>query len=116
MYTLTTKLKVFAIVLMVLGAVFTAIGFLNAPADEAAVEQMLADEAAAHGEGHGEAHEAIDSDDNTHDVATGHETNGHEASEEVHMETGVVTDNEVAHSDDAHTTTPHAARIMKDPM
>jgi len=103
MYTLTTKLKIFAIVLMVFGALLTGIGFFNVPASEAAVEQMLAEEAAAHGGGHGEAQATP-----TNHSEDTHDEEGH-GSDEIHMETGVVTDNEVAQADDAHTTTPHEA-------
>jgi hypothetical protein len=102
MYTLTTKLKVFAIILMVVGALSTAVGFIMAPADQAEVEQMLAEEESAHGEGHGEAasHEA--------DSGTEHgEAMSHD--EEPHMETGYVTDNSTDQADDAHAITPHEA-------
>ena len=105
MYTLTTKLKVFAIVLMVLGAVFTGIGFFLAPANEAAVEQMLAEQESEHGEGHGAASAHSDSD---HATSEGHAEESH-GTEEMHLETGYVTDNEVAQPEGAHTTTPHAA-------
>jgi hypothetical protein len=92
MYTLTTRLKVFAIVLMVLGAIMTTVGFLNAPSSEEDVEQMLADEASAHGSHGGE-----------------HSAPGHAVDEDAHKETGYVTDNSVEQHGDAHTITPHEA-------
>ena len=110
MYTLTTKLKVFAIILMVLGALLTAVGFYLAPANEAAVEQMLADQE-AHGSGHGT--EASTGESAAHGTEMEHgEAMSHEA--EPHKETGYITDNSTeladeAHADDLHPITPHEA-------
>ena len=49
MYTLPNKLKLFAIIFMVVGAVGIISGFLNAPGTTAEVKEMLA----AHDDGHG---------------------------------------------------------------
>ena len=67
MYTLPNKLKLFALVFMVLGAVAMVSGFMSAPSTTAEVKELMADHhgdghggdhgeaKAAHGEGHGEA-------------------------------------------------------------
>ena len=47
-YTLPSKLKLFAIILMVLGAVGIGAGFLSAPGSTAEVKEMMA----AHGDDH----------------------------------------------------------------
>ncbi len=66
-YTLPNKLKLFAIILMVLGAVGIGAGFLSAPGDTAEVKQMMA----AHGDDHGEAsNESHDTIKDSHDDAT----------------------------------------------
>ena len=49
MYTLPAKLKLFAIIFMVIGALGIASGFLSAPSTTAEVKEMMA----AHGDGHG---------------------------------------------------------------
>ena len=58
MYTFSSKLKTFSIVLMVLGVLGIGYGFLDAPKTIQDVEQILAKEAAEHGGhgGHGSAH------------------------------------------------------------
>ncbi|MGB0950054.1 MAG: quinol:cytochrome C oxidoreductase, partial [Marinirhabdus sp.] len=52
MYTVPRKLRLFAIVCMVLGGLALIAGFLTAPASTAEVKEMMA----AHGDGHGNAH------------------------------------------------------------
>ncbi len=86
MYTLPSKLKMFAIIFMVIGALGIVAGFLTAPSDIAEVKEMMA----AHGDGHGDAH-AIDTHDNTeedHAVSNQGEHNGDNAhgSEQEHLE------------------------------
>jgi len=76
-YTLPSKLKLFAIILMVLGAVGIGAGFLSAPGSTAEVKEMIA----AHGDDHGEAstqshHTAKDSHGDTAHSAS------HDASDE----------------------------------
>ena len=53
MYTFSSKLKTFALILMILGVIGIGYGFLTAPKDIQEVEKILA--ADAH-EGHHEAH------------------------------------------------------------
>jgi len=55
MYTVSSKLKIVAAVFMIIGLLGVVAGFLAVPANEAAVEQMLADEA-HHTGGHGDDH------------------------------------------------------------
>ena len=69
MYTLPNKLKVFALVFMVLGAIGIVAGFLSAPKTTEEVAAMMAE--AHHGEGHAAQ---------THDMdghATGHNAQEH---------------------------------------
>ncbi|WP_124978839.1 urease accessory protein UreE [Nonlabens xiamenensis] len=63
MYKLTSKLKIFAIVLIVLGGLFTAIGFLSVPESEEAVKEMIQAEKAGH---HGGGHDAAAMEDDHH--------------------------------------------------
>ena len=73
MYTFSSKLKTFSIVLMVLGLLGIGYGFLSAPKDIQEVEKILAADAhGSHGAAHGEAAEAS------------RETAGHEAAEVSH--------------------------------
>jgi hypothetical protein len=94
MYTLPSKLKLFAIVFMVLGAIGIATGFMSTPSNTAEVKEMMT----AHGDGHGseEGQEAVmnasKEDHSTTEVA-GHDSTSSEAhgenaqdSEEAHLE------------------------------
>ncbi len=62
MYTFSSKLKTFSIVLMVLGALGIGYGFLTAPKDIQEVERILAAESHGHGEGHAEKQHEIKDD------------------------------------------------------
>ncbi|MDC7994666.1 quinol:cytochrome C oxidoreductase [Altibacter sp. HG106] len=85
MYTLPSKLKLFAIIFMVIGALGMGIGFITAPSTTEEVKEMMA----AHGDGHGGGHETTHESENaSHDVAAG-------AHEGTHGETA--HDNEDAH-------------------
>lgn len=69
MYTLPSKLKLFSIIIMVLGLVGIAYGFLTAPKTVEDVKEIMAKQDAHHGEGHAaEEHTA-----NFVDVARGEE-------------------------------------------
>ncbi|CAM3494986.1 Quinol:cytochrome C oxidoreductase [Flavobacterium longum] len=68
MYTFSSKLKTFSIILMVLGLLGIGYGFLTAPKTIQDVEKILAEQESHHGGGHGDAHKA-----------QGHEAAGHEA-------------------------------------
>ena len=81
-YTLPNKLKLFAIILMVLGAVGIGAGFLSAPGSTAEVKQMMA----AHGDDHGEAsNESHDTIKDSHGDAA-HEASHDPADEQKHLE------------------------------
>jgi len=88
MYTVPNKLKLFAIIFMVVGALGVVAGFLGAPSTTAEVKEMMA----SHGDGHGGGHaEEATSHANDHStaVAGDHgESQGEEAhgSEEEHLE------------------------------
>lgn len=90
MYTLPSKLKLFAIICMVLGALGIMTGFFTAPSSIEEVKEMMA----SHGDSHGA--------ETTHEVSNSHadESHGAEATHSVeevdgHGETA-------AHEDDAH--------------
>jgi hypothetical protein len=76
MYKVTSKLRIFAIALMVLGALFTAVGFWAVPGSQADVQQMIDDEASAHGGGHvlvsNEQHGSTAGHEDGHSEATVH--------------------------------------------
>lgn len=81
-YTLPNKLKLFAIILMVLGAVGISAGFLSAPGSTAEVKQMMA----AHGDDHGEASdESHDTIKDSHGDAA-HGASHDAADEQKHLE------------------------------
>jgi len=69
MYTVTNKLKIFAIVLMVLGAALTAVGFASTPASEQAVQEMIDKNEMEHG-GDSAAHATSGHD--AHDSTAAH--------------------------------------------
>lgn len=90
MYTLPSKLRLFSIIFMVVGALLLVAGFVTAPSTTAEVKEMMA----AHGESHGEEHAgAVHSESNTHEVEKGehlvkdgeHTELAHD-SEEAHLE------------------------------
>ncbi|MCC9072967.1 quinol:cytochrome C oxidoreductase [Flavobacterium sp. F-65] len=78
MYTFSSKLKTFSIILMALGLLGIGYGFLNAPKDIQEVEKILAAESESHG-GHGEAtHATAEPAHGAHAEAT------HDAAEPAH--------------------------------
>tara|TARA_R100000935_G_scaffold13736_3_gene27443 strand:- start:2461 stop:3861 length:1401 start_codon:yes stop_codon:yes gene_type:complete len=90
MYTLPSKLKLFAIIFMVVGALGMLAGFLSAPSTTAEVKEMMA----AHGDGHGGDHGETVSHDNASGLEGTHgKTAGHDL---------VIEDQDVAHDDVAH--------------
>lgn len=81
MYTLPNKLKLFAIIFMVVGAIGIISGFLTTPSTTAEVKEMMA----AHGDSHGEIAEQ---DGDTHAVnaeAAGDHEEAAADSEEAHL-------------------------------
>ncbi|MBT8261620.1 MAG: quinol:cytochrome C oxidoreductase [Bacteroidia bacterium] len=73
MYTLPNKLKLFAIIFMVVGAVGIVSGFLMAPKTTSEVKEMMAD---GHGDGHEGDHAVADE---SHSVAQAEEAHDDEA-------------------------------------
>ena len=70
MYTFSSKLKTFSIILMVLGLLGIGYGFLSAPKDIQEVEKILAADAhGSHGAAHEEAAEASHKDAEHHEAA-----------------------------------------------
>src|SRR5690606_31243914 len=98
MYTFSGKLKTFSIILMALGIVGIAYGFLTAPKTIEEVEVILSKQ--HHGHGSHDAHAAP-----AHGEATAHEANT--ASHDAHAATTTAVSNDstvhVADSTDAHT-------------
>ena len=92
MYKVTSKLKIVAFALMILGAVLTAVGFWQMPGSEEEVKEMLATEAAAHGGGHGAM------EDNHSSAADNHAVSGHATSSDHHSE-GHATNHEDEHAE-----------------
>ncbi len=78
MYTFSNRLKIGAIVLMVLGALMVGYGFIDSHKSLDDVKVMLAEEASAHG-GHGEVAHAELAHDNGHAKAAEHGTTHGEA-------------------------------------
>lgn len=74
MYTVSNRLKIGSIILMVIGALGMGIGFMSAPSDIAEAKEMVA----SHGDGHGESHGVAED----HGEAAG----GHAMSEAEHDE------------------------------
>ncbi|NUY81589.1 quinol:cytochrome C oxidoreductase [Flavobacterium sp. MAH-1] len=100
MYTISSKLKTFSIVLMVVGLLGIGYGFLTAPKDIKEVEAILAAESHGHGGGHGEAHEAAPAH-----AEEAHATEAHEA--EAAKPEAHATEGEAGVADQAHDE--HAA-------
>ena len=78
MYTFAQRLKIIAYVLMGLGAIGLAIGFISAPSTVAEAQAMIADAHGGHGEEHVSTHETVDSHrDSSHEDT--HAENAHDA-------------------------------------
>ena len=88
MYTISSKLKTFSIILMVLGLLGIGYGFLTAPKTIQDVEAILAAQSHdSHGAGHGEADGHEIQDDTKIDDPSKHVTGG--AAEAAHQETNM---------------------------
>ena len=79
MYTLPNKLRVFALVFMVLGAIGIVAGFLSAPSTTQEVAAMMAD--AHHGEEHAADGHAVEGHHGEGHAADGHAAEGHHGEE-----------------------------------
>jgi hypothetical protein len=97
MYTFSSKLKTFSLILMVVGLLGIGYGFYSAPKDIQAVEKLLAADA------HGSHHEAVPADE-SHSPAKETHTETPAVSETTHDAAKVENSNEVAHTDTATDT------------
>ncbi|PXY45499.1 quinol:cytochrome C oxidoreductase [Flavobacterium hydrophilum] len=103
MYTFSSKLKTFSIILMAVGILGIGYGFLNAPKNIEEVETLLKKEASEHGGGH---HEAAAAHHEEKAEAT-HEENDekvahHEEAKGAHVVVAVNNDSVVANGDTVH--------------
>ena len=108
MYTFSSRLKTFSIVLMVLGILGIGYGFLMAPKTTADVEAILEKEAAAHHEGHAVA-EAHHTTSAAHTETTHHETTDATMADDVHIDTIAISNTADTHHDTDHATTHQTA-------
>ncbi|PXY39227.1 quinol:cytochrome C oxidoreductase [Flavobacterium cheongpyeongense] len=103
MYTFSSKLKTFSIILMALGILGIGYGFLTAPKNIEEVEALLTKEASEHGGGHGEATVA---DHEEKAEATQHhvtvEAVQHEEAKDANIEESVSKDSVVANEEIPH--------------
>ncbi|WP_269234665.1 quinol:cytochrome C oxidoreductase [Flavobacterium flavigenum] len=95
MYTFSSKLKTFSIILMAVGILGIGYGFLNAPKNIEEVETLLKKEASEHGGGHHEAAQA-------HHEEKTQEATHHAEAEETHPQVVVNKDSIVANADTVH--------------
>ncbi|SHL55037.1 cation-translocating P-type ATPase [Flavobacterium saccharophilum] len=103
MYTFSSKLKTFSIILMALGILGIGYGFLTAPKNIEEVETLLAKEASEHGGGHGEtaaAHheEKAEATEHAETVEAVH----HEEAKDANAEEAASKDSVVANEDTTH--------------
>ncbi len=86
-YKLPNKVKLFAIIFMVVGALGIVAGFMSTPANTAEVKEMLEAHHDGHGGGHGDATEAHgDGHEETSEAHGGDHGEGAHGSEEEHLE------------------------------
>ncbi|MBF4467200.1 quinol:cytochrome C oxidoreductase [Flavobacterium sp. LC2016-12] len=103
MYTFSSKLKTFSIILMALGILGIGYGFLTAPKNIEEVETLLAKEASEHGGGHGEAaaahhEEKAEATQHAETVEAVH----HEEAKDANAEEAASKDSLVANEDTTH--------------
>ncbi|MCI9846788.1 quinol:cytochrome C oxidoreductase [Flavobacterium pectinovorum] len=110
MYTFSSKLKTFSIILMAVGILGIGYGFLNAPKNIEEVETLLKKEASEHGGGHHEAAAAHHEEkaEVSHEAKT-EEVAHHEQTEEAHAVVAVNKDSVVANEDSVHEAKTEAA-------
>ena len=103
MYTFSSKLKTFSIILMAVGILGIGYGFLNAPKNIEEVETLLKKEASEHGGGHHEATAAHHEEKaEAHHEGKTEEVGHHEEAEEAHAQVVVNNDSIVANADTVH--------------
>ncbi|QOG02558.1 quinol:cytochrome C oxidoreductase [Flavobacterium sp. MDT1-60] len=122
MYTFSSKLKTFSIILMALGILGIGYGFLTAPKNIEEVETLLAKEASEHGGGHGEAgaahhEEKAEATQHAETVEAVHHEEAKDAnSVEAVSKDSIVANEEITHevkSEVAHETETAVAHDIK---
>lgn len=122
MYTFSSKLKTFSIILMALGILGIGYGFLTAPKNIEEVETLLAKEASEHGGGHGEAvaahhEEKAEATNKVETVEAVHHEEAKDANaEEAVSKDSVVANEEITHevkSEEAHEAEPAVVHEVK---
>ena len=105
MYTISNRLKIFSIVLIILGLIGVSYGFLTSHKSLEDVKTMLADEHSAHGGGHGAATDA-------HSLAVDTD-HSYSSAEESHSEAQVTGHDEPNHNTaEAHGDDEHAEHVQ----
>lgn len=109
MYTFSNRLKIASFILMAVGAIGIAIGFLSAPATVAEAKEMVA----AHGGGHGESHELATTDhaEQSHASESAHDTPEHQASEGEHADLSA-HGTETSHASDDQHSSEHDEHLL----
>jgi hypothetical protein len=122
MYTFSSKLKTFSIILMALGILGIGYGFLTAPKNIEEVETLLAKEASEHGGGHGEAaaahhEEKAEATQHAETVEAVHHEEAKDANvEEAVSKDSVVANEEITHevkAEEAHEAEPAVVHDVK---
>ncbi|MDR7369236.1 quinol:cytochrome C oxidoreductase [Flavobacterium aquidurense] len=114
MYTFSSKLKTFSIILMALGILGIGYGFLTAPKNIEEVETLLKKEASEHGGGHGEAaaahhEEKAEAAQHAETVEAVH----HEEAKDANVDEAVSKDSVVANEDTTHVVKAEEAHETK---
>jgi hypothetical protein len=105
MYTFSSKLKTFSIILMAVGILGIGYGFLNAPKNIEEVESLLKKEASEHGGGHHVAAVAHhDEKAEASHVEKTDEVAHHEEAKAAHAQLAVNNDSVVANAETVHET------------
>ncbi|WBL22021.1 MULTISPECIES: quinol:cytochrome C oxidoreductase [unclassified Zunongwangia] len=99
MYTLSSKLKLTAIILIVVGAIGLVYGFISTPSNQEELKELMASD--AHGE-HSSDH-----------VEATANIEGHGAEENHHASSAEVHENETAHETEAHGEAEHGDEHME---
>jgi hypothetical protein len=98
MYTFSSKLKTFSIILMVVGLLGIGYGFLTAPKNIQDVEKILAAEE-HHGGGHDETVADHEAASGGHEAAPAHESEAHEAAPAAHLADAAEKELDAVHGD-----------------
>jgi len=107
MYTFSNRLKIASFILMAVGAIGIAIGFMSAPSNVAEAKAIVAAQADGHGDAHAtEDHAVSDGATETHDEDHASMTD-HEMTSDAHASDAHETEAHVAEA--SHSADPHAS-------